>query len=180
MQAGSRSGSSAGSSGGSSDMGTLQRDLVGSGAARADGAVFSPTNQFLDFSFKNVELLGERNREAAQAMAGLSPNPTSNPDGVTAGSSQTLGPELGACVNPESSLEAVNSGAALDAVARLQPGAGANPVSARLGSGQGCAEAAGGAASGAQGRGRRPAASGSADRSADRGHLLARPKRSSA
>lgn len=183
-QAGSASGSSAGSSGGSSGTGTLERDLVGSGAAPADGALFSPTNHFLDFSFKNLELLGERNREAAQAMAGLCPDPPSAPGEAAAGSSQDLGSEPSACFDPEAGLEAANPGVGLDAQARVWHGrgmdTGANAVSASFGSWESCTADAGGPAPGAQREGRRPAESSTAGRSGDRGHLLARPKRSSA
>ena len=140
-QAGSASGSSAGSSGGSSGTGTLERDLVGSGAAPGDGALFSPTNHFLDFSFKNLELLGERNREAAQAMVGLCADPASAPPGeAAAGSSQDLGSEPSACFDPEAGLEVGSSGEGLDAGARVQPGrgtdTGADPLSAALAAGR--------------------------------------------
>ena len=184
VQAGSASGSSAGSSGGSSGTGTLERDLVGSGAAPADGALFSPTNHFLDFSFKNLELLGERNREAAQAMAGLCPDPASAPGEAAAGSSQDLGSEPSACFDPEAGLEAASSGEGLDAQARVRPSrgkdTGVSPLSASFGSWEACSAVAAGPAPGAQGPGRRPAEASPAGRSADRGHLLARPKRSSA
>ncbi len=182
-QAGSCTGSSAGSSGRSS--GTLERDLVGSGAAPdgfgaaagsshgsggggggsgggvvgggggGDGAVFSPTNQFLNFSFKNLELLGERNREAAQAMAGLRDGEPSGP-GLAPGEA-----EAGACTGADGEAAHPALAGALSSETDLGSAPGGSGVMSIPGS------------PGARGDARR----GAGQSDGDPGHVLACPSR---